>query len=85
MERRILVAEVLREQGRSQRWLARQLGIHESLLSRILHHRYPLRPWFIERCCDALSLPESVLFPLVQTLPSGTDMEPIGKEPRHAA
>ena len=65
-----LVFAALQAQGRSQRWLAAQLGIHESQLSRYKDPGRAAPAELVRRAYGILGLPYVV--------PSGTDMEPDG-------
>lgn len=57
------VFEYLDARGVKARWLADQLGVHESVVSRIRHGRRPVPSWFVERVPDVLGQPRDVLFP----------------------
>lgn len=53
---------VLDERGISHRWLARQIGLHESTLSLINKGKRSIPPRIIPDVVRVLQLPESVLF-----------------------
>lgn len=54
--------EVLRSQGRSVAWLARQIGRRDSYVRGVVADHWPATADFRERCAKALQLPEQVLF-----------------------
>lgn len=81
------IKEVLREQGRSQIWLARQMGYTPKYISRMLfpiERRVgrPYNPEFVRRACAALLMPESALF--FDPVPS-TPVDDDGEEPDASA
>lgn len=53
---------VLRAQGRSKAWLARQTRYHEGYVRAVLVGWNPAAPRFRRRCSEALGLPEEELF-----------------------
>lgn len=56
------VAATLEFQGRSQRWLARQLGVHESYVSKVLKGERPMPEAWRSQIANALGLHPDVLF-----------------------
>lgn len=69
---------VLREQGRNQRWLARQIGISEFQLSRMLHGHIATPEAVQQACASALGVPVRMLFSCAQSVPNGTEHDPLG-------
>jgi len=67
------IAQTLRAQGRTQRWLAAQLGVSESLLSRYLHGHRPMPAHVVRRAAAGLGVPEPFLRSHGQDLPDGSD------------
>lgn len=57
--------EFLREQGRSQRWLASKIGVHESYLSRVLSGQKTLSEDQAERVSLILGTSLFLLFELL--------------------
>lgn len=51
------LAAVLKSQGRHQRWLAKQLGLHESYLSRVISGEKTLSIEQAERAASLLGVP----------------------------
>jgi transcriptional regulator with XRE-family HTH domain len=69
-----IIFETLAAQGRTQLWLARQLGIHRSLLA---HYKSGARKppeSIVRRSAELLGLPESVVMP-VPVLPDGSESD----------
>lgn len=60
--KRTTLFDILDERGISQRWLAQQIGLHETVLSQIRKgkRRMPLR--YRHLVAKVLQLPESILF-----------------------
>jgi hypothetical protein len=56
------IAEVLREQGRLQTWLARKVDRTPEHVNRVIRGIHPATPEFRQACANALGLPASVLF-----------------------
>ncbi len=63
------LAEVLEDQGRKQRWLASQIGIHESIVSDWINGRRTLSEDRAKQVAEALAIDFYLLFPV----PNGTD------------
>jgi transcriptional regulator with XRE-family HTH domain len=53
---------VLREQGRSQTWLARRIGRSHAYVNRVLNGLHPAIPAFRAACAEKLGVPERDLF-----------------------
>jgi transcriptional regulator with XRE-family HTH domain len=70
-----VILETLREQGRSQRWLAGKLGIHESYFAKYRAGILTPSPELIRTAGSLLGLPESVLFPYAEVSPIGEEAE----------
>lgn len=79
MNRICLVKNILAEQGRTQRWLARRINMDETLVSRILNGHRPPNAAFISAVCRELALPESMLFPFASESPRGNTQLTKGK------
>jgi plasmid maintenance system antidote protein VapI len=62
--------ETLRQQGRSGRWLARQVGIHESQLSRSYTGKQPLPESVAGRIASLIGVEFSMLFDLHTSMES---------------
>jgi predicted transcriptional regulator len=58
------LAETLRDKGRSQRWLANELGLHPSSVNRWIRGQQAPRDAMKIRISRLLSVPVRVLFPL---------------------
>lgn len=56
------IREVLRAQGRSVAWLARQIDRRDSYVRGVLGDHWPATSDFRARCARALQLPQDVLF-----------------------
>lgn len=56
------IVAVLREQGRSQSWLARRIGRSHEHTNRVLNGVHPAVAEFRAACALALGMPESSLF-----------------------
>jgi transcriptional regulator with XRE-family HTH domain len=74
----LYLTDVLEAQGRKQRWLARRLGIHESLLSKYIYGVRPVPPGVERRAAELLDLPATVPLFFTRVVPSGTYDEPRG-------
>jgi plasmid maintenance system antidote protein VapI len=57
---------VLREQGRLQKWVAKQIGVTESMISHVLKGRKTLSRSQAERVSQVLGVPFFVLFNLCE-------------------
>lgn len=57
------VEQVLKQQGRSMSWLARQADVDQSYAWRMLRGERPLTDDFKAAAVRALGVPESFLFP----------------------
>lgn len=66
----------LQAQGRTQRWLARQLNEWEPRLSDWKAGRKRMPDAAVERACDLLGIPESVLSFFGTMSPNGDEMTP---------
>jgi transcriptional regulator with XRE-family HTH domain len=75
--RAAVVLDLLARQERSQGWLARRMGIHPSLLTRVLKGERSATPEFRRRLSEALDLPEVVLF---SDMPMHMDTAPAASE-----
>lgn len=64
------VFAALEAQGRTQQWLATQLGIHKSLLTHYKSGRRSAPEPIVRRACELLGLP--------YVFPSGTSSSPHG-------
>ena len=56
------IVGVLREQGRTQTWLARRIGRTHEYVNRTLNGRHPAVPAFRAACALALGMGEDELF-----------------------
>lgn len=54
---------VMREQGRQGRWMARQTGVSDALVTYIRKGERVPSPEFRRKAAEALGVDESVLFP----------------------
>lgn len=68
-----IIFETLEKRGQSQRWLAKHLGIHESLLTHYKAGRRPVPDDVLRRSADLLGLPESVVVPPAVVFPDGNE------------
>lgn len=59
-----LLAQFLRDQGRKQRWLAEQIGTHESLVSEWVNGRRTISERRARQVAQALGVPFYLLFPV---------------------
>lgn len=66
---------VLRDQGRFQRWLARQVGVSESLISYVIRGERTLGKREAERISQILGVPFFLLFDLRYRSENGTNPE----------
>lgn len=62
------LGEILKEQGRTQRWLARRIGVSDALLSLVISGQRTFTPEAAEKVAQTLNLP---LFFLADSLPVG--------------
>lgn len=75
-------------QGRTRAWLAKKLDVSRPMLSNYEHGARRIPPWFIERACEAIGVPPSIiqlsepLDWLVQR-PRKTASTPNAPKPRH--
>ncbi len=60
-----LLAKILKSQGRHQRWLAAQIGVHESHLSRVISGEKTLTHEQAEKASWLLQVPLFLVFELV--------------------
>ena len=65
------LAAILKSQGRHQRWLAKQIGVHESYLSRVVSGEKTLSQSKAEQVAALLGVPLFVPFELLDR--SGKD------------
>lgn len=56
------IVAVLRDQGRTQTWLARRIGRSHAYTNRVLNGLHPAVPAFRARCAALLGLDEATLF-----------------------
>lgn len=56
------IVGVLRDQGRTQTWLARRIGRSHAYTNRVLNGLHPAVPAFRARCAALLGLDEATLF-----------------------
>lgn len=70
---------LLIEQGKSQRSLAADLGVHESMISLWIAERRPMPAYAAERIAGILSVPVSAVIQRAVAVPFGTSEEPNGK------
>ena len=59
-----LLAQVLRDQGRKQRWLAERIGTHESLVSEWVNGRRTISEHRARQIASVLGVPFYLLFPV---------------------
>jgi transcriptional regulator with XRE-family HTH domain len=71
--------ELIRERGLKQRWLAEQLGVHESEFSRWVLGVRPLSAERAQRIAEILDVPADQILSCAADVPSGTNREPTGK------
>ncbi len=60
-ERMRIIFDTLNHRGQTQRWLAVQLDIHESLLTHYKSGRRVVPEFRLRRAADVLGLPESAV------------------------
>lgn len=70
------LAQTLQEQGRHQRWLARKLGVHESMVSRIVAGERPASEMQAQRISELLMVPLFLLFELTNVSNKHTERIP---------
>lgn len=64
---------IVDEQGRRHDWFAERLGVSKAQLSRWKSgSRRSVPPWFLERSCEILGVPESLVLSVAQRLPEST-------------
>lgn len=68
-----VIFETLEAQGRTQRWLARQLGINWTLLSHYKSGARKAPESVVRRSAELLGLPESIVIPTAVVLPDGNE------------
>lgn len=66
------LGEILKEQGRSQRWLARRIGVSDAMLSLVISGQRTFTPEAAAKVATTLNLP---LFFLADSLPRGRDSD----------
>jgi hypothetical protein len=66
---------VLREQGRTQTWLARKLGRSHAYTNRVLNGLHPAIPTFRAACAALLGVPEHELFHAISSAPPHEEAE----------
>lgn len=76
---------VMRAQGRTQRWLADQLGIHETVLSKYANGHRPMSDELVREIARILGVPEDMLRSHAREFPCGNIDEPVDAETVHAA
>lgn len=65
-----LLIQILDSRGISRRWFARQVGIHESSLSRFAKGKRGFPVWFRAKAAELLHTSEDELFPGVEEVSS---------------
>lgn len=70
-----LLAQVLRDQGRKQRWLASAIGTHESLVSEWVNGRRTIGERRARQIADILGMPFYLLFPVTDVTESVTSQK----------
>lgn len=68
-----VIFEALEAQGRTQRWLARQLGIHWTHLTHYKNGSRKAPDAIVLRSAELLGLPPSVLVQRADMFPAGDD------------
>ena len=68
-----VIFDTLATQGRSQQWLARQLGIHRSLLTHYKAGRRQMPEALVRRSAELLGLPVSIVHQHATVFPVGDD------------
>ena len=56
------VRATIEAQGRRLDWVAAQMGISQSYLTRLLNGQRHWLPWLRSKICKVLAVPEAVLF-----------------------
>lgn len=69
------LAAVIKQQGRFQRWLALQLGVSESMVSKVALGQRTLSRFHAERVAQLLGVPFFVLFELHESNDSDAGVE----------
>lgn len=64
--RATMLSEILKNQGRHQRWLSQRLGVHESYLSRVISGEKSLSRDQAELAAGLLQVPLLLAFELLQ-------------------
>lgn len=72
------IAQILDARGITQRWLARQIQVDETLLSKYLRGSRRMPDAVLLRCAAVLQVPVSVLVSHASVVPDGTDSVPNG-------
>lgn len=67
---------ILNDQGRTQRWLAGRLGVHESMLSKWILEQFPMPERVAAEIAEILSVPEAAVVQHVSDVPVGTKSVP---------
>lgn len=67
---------ILNDQGRTQRWLAGRLGVHESMLSKWILEQYPMPETVVAQIAGILAVPEAAIIQHVADVPVGTKSVP---------
>lgn len=68
------IGQVLRDQGRKQRWLAEQIGTHESLISEWVNGRRTISETRARQVADALGIPFYLLFDVTIATDNSADV-----------
>lgn len=68
-----LLAKFLRDSGRKQRWLAEQIGTHESLVSEWVNGRRTISERRARQVAAVLGVPFYLLFPVANASESDTE------------
>jgi hypothetical protein len=68
------IVAVLREQGRTQTWLARKIGRSHAYTNRVLNGLHPAIPTFRAACAALLGVPEHELFHAISNAPTEGDI-----------
>lgn len=66
------LAETLRDQGRHHRWLARKLGIHESIVSRVVSGERTVSEERAARISELVMVPLFLIFELTDVSKEAT-------------
>lgn len=68
-----IIFDTLEAQGRTQRWLARQLGIHWTHLTHYKNGTRKPSEEIVRRSAELLGLPESVVLQPAPVFPEGNE------------